>query len=753
MSSQKTPYLFGVRHLSPRGAYELVKFLDEKDPDIVLVEGPSDFNEMMADVCREETKPPFAFMAYTRESPIAVSIYPMAVYSPEYQAILWAHRNNKQCRFIDLPSGTFLCIGKEKEDAENEESENDAEPIGVRIKKAVGEETETWWERNIEYTAVDYREAVNEYGKQIRMSDNSRGKYDVAENMVRECYMKRQIEEALKEFSPEKTVVVTGAYHVSGLENCSALTDKEIKTLPSVTSLATLMPYSYYRLSARSGYGAGNNAPQYFEMIWDSLCKGDKEYTSYMYVTKIAEYMRANGGITSSAEVIETIRLAKTLAYMRGSRIPSLSDLRDSVISCIGHGNLSEVSKAFAFNEVGTKIGSLPEGVSRTAMQEDFYIKLKELKLEKYKSMCTQTIELDLRENIHVKTEKYKFIDLRRSFFFNRLGVLGIDFAKNQHKVQSRATWSEVWNLQWTPETEIQIVEAAINGDSVRLATEFVFKQKLEMASSIKEISAVISQACLCGMEDTVNAAVRALQQFSVDAVSLGELAMSLEQLSNSVKYGSIRYIDTTHFIPVMKQMFYRSCIVLVSSCRCNNDAVRDVISAMSILNAVDTDNDFIDSEEWVKVLCDAALRDDINTKASGYAMSILLERSVFSSEQLSTEVQRRLSKGMPSDLGAAWFEGLSIRNHYTLITRLSLWEKLAEYVDTLDDEEFKRALVFLRRAFSSYSSLEKDQIAENLGEIWGVNAQQVSEVINSAVTEEQQEIIDSLDDFDFGDL
>ena len=44
-----------------------------------------------------------------------------------------------------------------------------------------------------------------------------------------------------------------------------------------------------------------------------------------------------------------------------------------------------------------------------------------------------------------------------------------------------------------------------------------------------------------------------------------------------------------------------------------------------------------------------------------------------------------------------------------------------------------------------------KDEIAENLGEIWGLNGQQVSEVINADLKEEEQQIIvESLDGFDF---
>ena len=117
---------------------------------------------------------------------------------------------------------------------------------------------------------------------------------------------------------------------------------------------------------------------------------------------------------------------------------------------------------------------------------------------------------------------------------------------------------------------------------------------------------------------------------------------------------------------------------------------------------------------------------------------------------ELSREVSRRLSPGIPADLGARWFEGLSMRNRYALIARLPLWQSLSDYLDGLDDEEFKRALVFLRRAFADFTAREKDDIAENLGEIWGLNPQQVSEAVNSVLSGEAQEMLEELGDFDF---
>ena len=73
--------------------------------------------------------------------------------------------------------------------------------------------------------------------------------------------------------------------------------------------------------------------------------------------------------------------------------------------------------------------------------------------------------------------------------------------------------------------------------------------------------------------------------------------------------------------------------------------------------------------------------------------------------------------------------------------------------MDTLDEEEFKRALVFLRRAFADFTPREKSDIAENLGEIWQLDVLTVSEAVNAPLDEEAQSLLESLGDFDFGDI
>lgn len=98
------PVIFGIRHLSPAGAWHLRELLDKLMPELVLIEGPSDFSEEIVCLPDKNTKPPVAIMAYTSEPPVRTILYPFARYSPEYQAVLWAHENRRECRFIDLPS-------------------------------------------------------------------------------------------------------------------------------------------------------------------------------------------------------------------------------------------------------------------------------------------------------------------------------------------------------------------------------------------------------------------------------------------------------------------------------------------------------------------------------------------------------------------------------------------------------------------------------------------------------------------------
>ncbi|MFR3754664.1 MAG: DUF5682 family protein, partial [Enterocloster sp.] len=170
-------------------------------------------------------------------------------------------------------------------------------------------------------------------------------------------------------------------------------------------------------------------------------------------------------------------------------------------------------------------MGELPQGVSRTCLQDDFYRQLRELKLEKYKTETAFTLNLDLREKLNVKSEAAAYRELRQSFFLHRLRVLGVHFAVLRKEQQEAATWAESWDIRWTPEVEIELVESALKGDTVAGAASFAMKEQAVKAEQIGEAADIIEAACCCGIPEMVAYATDILQGLSVEAAGFMELA------------------------------------------------------------------------------------------------------------------------------------------------------------------------------------------------------------------------------------
>ena len=776
-------HIFGVRHLSPGGAWHLRALLDRVRPKAVLVEAPADVDSLMKDLTKSGTKPPIAILAYTDSVPVRTFVYPLAQYSPEYQAILWAKENKARVEFIDLPSDIFLGlqdveleraekVRKRAEEMDSTETDDGPatasgdspafvpEPersIYERIAEQSGEpDYDTYWERRFEHNLSPdaYQAAAFALGEALR--DRPDPPVWRAENLVREAFMRRRIDEVIATgVKPDQIVCVVGAFHAPVLgPELPAITDGELASLRRRPSKLTLMPYSYFKLSSQSGYGAGNHAPAYFEMVWEQLQDHQLDELPHRYLSEVVRRIRESGTHRSTAEVIEGVRLARTLAAMHDGSATTLADLRDAAVTLVGHGELSTVVEALSHVNVGTAIGALPKGVSRTSIQEDFDRQMARLKLDKFKKTTVEELTLDLRENRHAKTADAAFLDLGRSTFFHRLRVLEVEFAKSQRTGQQLATWAEKWKLQWQPECEIALVEAVLLGETVELATAYKFKQLLDAATGIDAAADVVKDACQCGLGPSMDAARKRLQELAAVSSDLKAIAHAAFQLSQVARYGDVRKFDPSPLLPLVDELFVQGTLALHAAAACDNKAAQEFVTAIDQLNWVSLEHhDRVEADLWTDRLRKLSDADDRNPLLSGYACAVLLERGLMATDDLAREVSRRLSPGIPADLGAGWFEGLSMRNRSALLARQPLWIELAGYVGSLDDDEFKRAIVFLRRAFGGFSPHQKRQICENLAEHWGVDADQAKEALDGPLSEAEEEKLSDLNEFDFDDL
>jgi hypothetical protein len=760
--------IFGIRHLSPMGAWHAREFLARTRPGLVLVEGLDDATGLLPDVTRKQTEPPIAILAYTDTQPVRTLVYPFARYSPEYQAIGWAHAHDVPVEFFDLPSDVFLGLqDREIEWLEKKRREAREEPqalVGVpeprpslyqQIADLAGErDYDTYWERHFEHNPEpgSYHGATMELGRAVRELEEDEPRWR-AENLVREAYMRRRVEEALASgHPPDRIVALVGAFHGPALTGeFPAMTDGELASLPRRTSKLTLMPYSYFRLSSQSGYGAGNHAPAYFELLWQALNEQGVGDLSRRYLSLVARHLRDAGTHRSTAEVIDAVRLAETLSALKEGLAPTLADLRDAAVALLGQGEPVTVREALARVDVGTAIGQLTRGVCQTSIQADFDRELERLKLEKYRTSVQQELDLDLRENRRAMSEQSAFLDLHRSSFFHRLRVLGISFARPAPTRQQSATWAEKWLLQWTPESEIQLVEAVLLGETVELATAYKLKSHLDNCGSIADAAALVRDACQCGIMKSMDLARRRLQELAATSSEFTALAAAAWQLSLVVRYGDVRRFDPQPLLPLLEELFVEAALALFAAASCDDKAVKPMMQALDEVNRVGLEfHDRLEEPMWIEQLHRLADADDRNPSLSGYACALLLERGLVENEALAREVSRRISPGVPADLGAGWFEGLARRNRYALLARQQLWEQLAGYIESLDEAQFRRALVFLRRAFGPFSAREKRHIAENLGEYWGLNADAASEMIEKPLTESEEESLKDLNDFDF---
>ena len=102
--------------------------------------------------------------------------------------------------------------------------------------------------------------------------------------------------------------------------------------------------------------------------------------------------------------------------------------------------------------------------------------------------------------------------------------------------------------------------------------------------------------------------------------------------------------------------------------------------------------------------------------------------------EDLAREVSRRLSPGVPADLGAGWFEGLAKRNRDALLARQPLWEELAGYVAVAG----RRAVPAGARVPAAglrrlQPRTRSGRSARTSAEYWGVNADAAKEALDRA--------------------
>jgi hypothetical protein len=434
--------VFGIRHHGPGCARALRAAFDELRPDLVLIEGPPDAEEALPLAARAEIEPPVALLVWAAEEPRRAVYYPFAGFSPEWQAIRWAAEHGVPARFFDLPQAHQLALDKaeeEKEEAAPEgtpepppeaptenppenppEDPRDAlrdDPLGVLAEAAGYTDRELWWEQQIEQRRdpAGIFEAILEAMAELR----SHARPAEGREALREAFMRQRLRAARKE-GFERIAVVCGAWHapVLNLSDRSAPGSVKddtalLKNLPKLKTAVTWIPWTHSRLSYRSGYGAGVASPGWYQHLWTA-----PDRAPVRWVTQAARLLRAEDLDASPASVIESVRLAESLAALRGFPMPGLSELNEAVQAVLCHGETSPMALIRERLEIGDVLGRVPDEALAVPLQRDLEAQQRRLRLKPTAEI--REIDLDLREEN----------DRARSLLLHRLRLLDIPWGE-----------------------------------------------------------------------------------------------------------------------------------------------------------------------------------------------------------------------------------------------------------------------------------------------------------------------------------
>ena len=108
-----SPQIFGIRHHGPGSSIALRKGLNDFKPEIILVEGPPDADDLIEWLAHPDMEPPIALLIYRPDEPKRATYYPFAIFSPELQALRYGLEQKITVRFMDLPQAHMLAV-KEK---------------------------------------------------------------------------------------------------------------------------------------------------------------------------------------------------------------------------------------------------------------------------------------------------------------------------------------------------------------------------------------------------------------------------------------------------------------------------------------------------------------------------------------------------------------------------------------------------------------------------------------------------------------
>ena len=768
-STTSSIHIFGIRHHGPGSAKALKSELEALAPDIILIEGPTDASHMIEWMGHEELEPPVALVIYKAEDPKQAGYFPFAVFSPEYQAIRYGLGQGLPVRFIDLPQGIMMAANAKLALPQGELMNQMATAAGYQS-------YEVWWNDLIEqrFNTTGLFDGVAEMMDALRSQDNAvavpqaipieqllqhippealaklspeeledlktkqaeaiqKGE-DLAE--AREAHMRERIRDAQAE-GYNNIAIVCGAFHGPALKEDKLLdtnltsTDKELLAQYEAIDVdMAWVPWNYTRLSTSGGYGAGLRSPGWYQHLWDMGNDSPRD-SSIAWLSKVGQLLRKEGFDISAAHVLESLRLAESLAAIRDLPFAGLKELNEAIITVLCFGNATPLQLIQKELVIGERMGTVPIDAPMVPLQRDLYAEQRRLRLRP--DVEASNLNLDLR----------KEEDLERSHLLHRLKLLDVAWGEIVPIRAKSGNCREVWRLEWKPEFALKVVEASQWGNTVREATLSYAQDQAQKAENLARLTELLDKVILAELPEVIETLMQQLEDKAALSSDVVHMMAALPPLVRIARYGSVRSTDKGMIDRVIESLVKRICISLPSATyNIAQDVATDMLEHINrthgiILTLRNTEFTTL-WQDSLTAICDA---DNSHGLLAGRSCRILFDAKRLSHDETKLRMERSLflepiaTQELEALMEAAfWLEGFLKGSDLLLLHDESLWDLIDKWVNELEGERFVHMLPLLRKAFSEFSESTRQQIREKL------QAEKNSDVVEHKLVREYDE-------------
>jgi len=764
---------FPVRHHSPAAARHLRAAMLARRPKLVLIEGPAEAGELIPHIIDDKTKPPVAIYCSYRDDagvlnragvdsaspdipPRYACWYPLTEYSPEFVAIRTAARLGAEIRFIDLPSHALIepipvaptpapapVPEQPKPDPNKPDANLPDQPGSARDERLI---TESGFYAELA-RAAGYRSwdeawdtlfEIPDFGGDPEAFRRELATFCAAARATtsleriagdgtreRERFMMRAIRAALSErkVAPRDATVVCGGFHLF-LDRDDAVPPP---TPPAGTVYTTVVPYSYFRISELSGYGAGNRAPQYHRLCWEAMnqdgASGPTD-VSTDHIVAILKRARKRGEAVSAADSISATHHARMLASLRGRPAPSLDDIHDALFTCCCKGDPTQegalLREAIDAEDIGTRVGKVTPALGRLPLVNDFYGLLSELELEEIAGKEKQ---------MRVEVDKRDPRGARRSAFLHRLLFLEVPvgaLVDAPSEVGGGTVFRETWALRWSPKLEPALVEKNLYGDTVEAAA--IAKLREELARDGNDAGQTCGRL-VRSVEMDLPDLVREIQDACGQAVDadarLVSLATALTHLLVLDRHASYRNLRRDAIEELVVRCYGRACFALAGSFSAPDEEHPAIVDALqSLAEPVLQDR----SGRLDRNLLAHQLRAGASTSVSpflrGAFTGLLVEMREMEPTELADVISAYARTTVDEMIKAGEFlDGvMAVSRTSIMLGAGPLVKAIDELLRSADHEAFLILVPRMRAAFERLHDRQRESLAVRVAEHYGLS-------------------------------